>query len=141
MDYYRILGVSTDASEAEIKKAYRKLSRQYHPDNVGEGARDRFEKVQEAYAVLSDRQKREAYDQKKEQKEDKSSGPHRNAGQKSSPEKPENFGDFDPSAFFGDAARRNFDRFFGFDRDKKAEKAAKKVDTEERFESFFHFKS
>lgn len=62
-DYYRILGVSRDADESAIKKAYRKLARQYHPDvNSEAGAEERFKEVNEAYEVLKDPQKRQAYD-------------------------------------------------------------------------------
>jgi DnaJ-class molecular chaperone len=63
-DYYEVLGVSRDASEADIKKAYRKLARQHHPDrNPGDKqAEVRFKEVQEAYDVLSDKTKRTQYD-------------------------------------------------------------------------------
>ena len=63
-DYYSILGVSKDATDAEIKKAYRKLSLQYHPDrNPGnKEAEEKFKEVAEAYSVLSDGQKRQQYD-------------------------------------------------------------------------------
>ena len=63
-DYYEILGVSKDADEEEIKKAYRKKAFQYHPDrNQGNReAEEMFKKVGEAYSVLSDPQKRAAYD-------------------------------------------------------------------------------
>lgn len=62
-DYYEVLGVPRNASEADIKKAYRKLARQYHPDrNPGDKqAEARFKEVQEAYDVLNDKAKREQY--------------------------------------------------------------------------------
>lgn len=64
-DYYELLGVRRDASEADIKKSYRKLAMKYHPDrNSGDSsAEDKFKEIQKAYAVLSDPQKRAAYDQ------------------------------------------------------------------------------
>ncbi|MDE0584162.1 molecular chaperone DnaJ [Planococcus sp. A6] len=63
-DYYEVLGVSKDASKEEIKKAYRKLSKQYHPDiNKEADASEKFQEVKEAYEVLSDEQKRAQYDQ------------------------------------------------------------------------------
>ncbi len=60
-DYYNILGVSRGASEEEIKKAYRKLAHQYHPDKGG-GDENKFKEVNEAYQVLSNKEKRAQYD-------------------------------------------------------------------------------
>src|ERR671929_2096885 len=64
-DYYKILGVSRNASEKDIKSAYRKLARKYHPDvNPGDRqAEDKFKEIGEAYEVLSDPEKRKRYDQ------------------------------------------------------------------------------
>ncbi len=63
-DYYETLGVARNATEADIKSAYRKLARKYHPDvNKEKDAEERFKEVGEAYAVLKDTEKRAAYDQ------------------------------------------------------------------------------
>ncbi len=63
-DYYDTLGVKPDATEAQIKSAYRKLARKYHPDVSKEaGAEDKFKSVNEAHEVLRDKQKRAEYDQ------------------------------------------------------------------------------
>ena len=90
-DYYKALGVTKKASQDEIKKAYRKLARQYHPDrNPGdERAENRFKEIQEAYDVLGDADKRKQYD--------RGAGPFAAGGG--------GFGGFDPSSFpggFGD---------------------------------------
>ena len=63
-DYYKLLGVKKDASEGEIKKAYRKLAMKYHPDHTkgDKSAEDKFKKISEAYAVLSNKEKRKEYD-------------------------------------------------------------------------------
>jgi molecular chaperone DnaJ len=85
-DYYKILGVGKNASEAEIKKAYRKLAREYHPDrNAGDKkAEERFKQISQAHDVLSDPEKRKAYD--------RGSGPFGSFG---------GAGGFDPSTFTG----------------------------------------
>ena len=62
-DYYKVLGVAKDATEEQIKKAYRKMALKYHPDkNKSPGAEEKFKEVAEAYEVLSDPKKKEVYD-------------------------------------------------------------------------------
>jgi molecular chaperone DnaJ len=88
-DYYEALGVSKNATPDEIKKAYRKLARQYHPDtNQGDKqAEERFKKISEAHDVLSDPEKRKQYD--------RGTGPFATAGG------PGGFGGFDTGSFTG----------------------------------------
>src|SRR3990172_9438751 len=64
-DYYEVLGVQRGASEAELKKAFRKLARKYHPDvNPGDkSSEQKFKELNEAYEVLSDAKKKQQYDQ------------------------------------------------------------------------------
>lgn len=80
-DYYEVLGVSKNASESEIKSAYRKLARKHHPDiDKTAGATERFKEIGEAYQVLSDTQKRGAYDQFGHEAFDRSAGAGPGAG-------------------------------------------------------------
>src|SRR3989338_434469 len=60
-DYYEILGISKNAGESDIKRAYRKLAHEYHPDKGGNS--DKFKEINQAYEVLSDPKKRQQYDQ------------------------------------------------------------------------------
>ena len=62
MDYYAILNLSPEADIEEIKQAFRRLARQFHPDVAGEGSRERFQQIHQAYQVLSDPEQRRRYD-------------------------------------------------------------------------------
>lgn len=63
-DYYNILGISRDATDRQIKKAFRKLAIKFHPDkNKSKGAEEKFREIAEAYKILSDEKKRKQYDQ------------------------------------------------------------------------------
>ena len=65
-DYYEVLGLSKGCSEDDIKSAYRKLAKKYHPDlNKSADGEEKFKEIQEAYAVLSDENKRQQYERKK----------------------------------------------------------------------------
>lgn len=102
-DYYQTLGIARGADADEIRKAYRRLARKYHPDlNPGDkAAEDRFKKVQEAYDVLSDTKKRQMYDQFGFYSESGMPGGAGGAGQQQGPHM--GFGGFDFSDFFATA--------------------------------------
>lgn len=103
-DYYRILGLQRDASQDEIKRAYRRLARKYHPDVSKESdAEDRFKEVSEAYEVLKDPEKRAAYDQL---------GRQRHAGEEFTPPPGWNAGFEFSGGGFTEADAGHFSEFF-----------------------------
>lgn len=114
MDYYQILMVNRNADSEEIKRAHRKLSRKYHPDNAGEQSRKQFEQVQEAYAVLGDEEKRAAYDQSLNgnMQDGSETPPGKKAAQKAAQKASPDYRDM--AAFFSGSYQNSFEKFFGF---------------------------
>lgn len=107
-NYYRVLGIREEATEDEIKKAYRKVAKKYHPDaNPGDKEADKkFKEAAEAYAVLGDIEKRKVYD-KECQTRKAGSGRERN-GKNQSGTRTET-----PEMNFEDLSK-SFEQFFGF---------------------------
>lgn len=138
MDFYQIMGVSKDADAATIKKEYRKLVKEYHPDTHpgDEQAAERFKQIAEAYAVLGDDEKRKLYDQELAAAGVKK---RQNSSRKESPNKP-----FDPMDF-----QREFENLFSFGgQQPKSEKSSNNqgtdkvnpLDTSAIFERYMGFK-
>lgn len=136
-NYYDILNLKKEASPDEIKKSYRKLAREYHPDkNQGDTKKEEmFKLINEAYSTLSDEEKRKAYDLRIFNKDNKSNNFNSN---KTSNTQKTNSGTFDMNDF-----EKRFESFFGFNSSgNKVDKSAGKgkLNTDEMFNSFFKVK-
>lgn len=140
-DYYRILGVSGQAAEKEIKAAYRKLAKQYHPDAVQDDAEktQRMYEIQEAYECLGDEESRKVYDKARME---------RHAGSRHTAKKrSEKSGQYEQTNAQMAADMSQFERYFGFQpgkgmetyQEKKggARKPDEPIKPEEMFAAFF----
>ena len=145
-DYYEILGVNRDASADVIKKAYRKAAKECHPDTHpgDKRAEERFKEIGEAYRILSDKQKREEYNARAAQKEQKSAAGRTSAGTgrngAGTGRKNTGGGTIDP----GDI-EKEFERFFsmGKQREKKENRTQQKInpmDVTDLFERYMGLK-
>ncbi len=139
--YYEVLGIAENASGEEIKKAYRKLARKYHPDvNPGnKEAEEKFKEINEAYNVLSDETKRKTYDEHG----NNNSSSNQSKAQTQKGSKTQGY----PSKFDFDDVERTFEQFFGFNpKTKEAgikrEKKEKKnpLDASDMFDKYFGVK-
>lgn len=142
MDYYKILNVGKEASEEQIKSAYRSLSKKYHPDvNPGNvEAEQRFKEISEAYAVLGDQAKRQTYDKESTAGEVKGG----KAAGKKEKSPTQNQGGFD----YQDMSAQ-FEQFFGFgakndtngkqSKTKKQENKTNPIDMTDMFEQYMGF--
>jgi curved DNA-binding protein len=143
-NYYELLGVQRHASPEELKKAYRRLAKQYHPDvNGGSSeAEQRFKQIHEAYAVLQDEAARKAYNDKLDGMERDTGRNHQSTHSRgrnaASGEAAGERANFDPRN-----VEANFARFFGFDPKTKkpmqngGKDAGNPIDTSEMFQRFF----
>lgn len=121
-DYYEVLGVSKTATDEEIKRAFRKLAKQYHPDiNKEPGAEEKFKEIGEAYAVLSDATKRRQYDQFGHAAFQNGAGAGGASGFQGF-----NMGDIDLEDILGDLFGGGFSSFSGFGRGSKSSNRARK---------------
>lgn len=140
-DYYKILGVSRDADESAIKKAFRKLAKQYHPDtnNGNPEAEKMFREINEAYSVLSDEGKRKEYDES--QHEDQGSsvkGETQSTRKKAQASNP--FAGFNAQNFKMDFGDMMFDEINNKKKESKKSGEVNLNDVSDQFASFFGFR-
>lgn len=143
-NYYNVLGVSQTATEEELKSAYRKLAKRYHPDSHPNDAECeiRFREINEAYNVLGDPLKRKKYDEENcRNKSGEMSGQHKEQREQGGQKKGSSQVDFEN-------IYRNFEQFFGFhpqtkevtNEEKLKPKSANPLDTTDIFERFMGIK-
>ena len=140
-DYYKILGVSRDADESEIKKAFRKLAKQYHPDtnNGNPEAEKKFREINEAYSVLSDEGKRKEYDES-QQKEQSSSVKSETQGTRKKAQTANPFAGFTAQNFKMDFGDMMFDEINNKKQESKKSGEVNLNDVSDQFASFFGFR-
>lgn len=140
LDYYKVLGVTPQATEKDIKAAYRKLAKEYHPDVVKDdpnGNKKMYE-VQEAYGVLGDAEKKKQYDSLQKQKKERGTGKRESAkaqGEKTGNAAPD-MSQFEQ--FFGFQPGKGMDTYHGAGNG--AKKDAGPVNTNDLFSAFFGVK-
>lgn len=140
-DYYKILNVQENATQDEIKRAYRKLAKKYHPDRNAndDNAKSMFQDVNEAYGILGNEESRAKYDSKKENKKEFNKNENKTSSKKTSEKnsarsKEECMNDLN----------NYFENFFGFDaksnnvNKEKLKKKKNPIDTSNMFNSFFN---
>ncbi|MBE6091115.1 MAG: J domain-containing protein [Clostridium beijerinckii] len=141
-DYYKVLNISINASNNEIKKAFRSLAKKYHPDrNQGDNdALRKFQEVNEAYEVLSKEESRKKYNQERfkeknnqETKNNKSSREDKTRTYQDKGESIENLNKYFESFFGFDASSNDINK-------KKLKKEKNPIDTSKMFDSFFNIK-
>ncbi|MBR4083906.1 MAG: J domain-containing protein [Lachnospiraceae bacterium] len=139
-DYYKILGVPRDADDATLKKAFRKLAKQYHPDTNGGNAEaaKKFQDINEAYSVLSDEEKRKAYDEDKG--EQSSAAGNAATGPKKTSQTANPFAGFTQQNFKMDFGDMMFDEINKKKKESDKNAGVNLNDVSEQFASFFGFR-
>lgn len=140
-DYYKILGVPKDADSATIKKAFRKLAKQYHPDtNAGNAkAEQQFQEINEAYSVLGDEEKKKVYDEGRAGKR-ATSEENGQRGNKANTQKGNPFAGFTAQNFKMDFGDMMFDEINNKKREEQKNADINFADVSSQFASFFGFK-